>query len=110
MENYSTYLFLGLILAIYILYKILGNRKVKQALNNGAVVIDVRSPQEFDTGHFPNSKNIPLQSIGKEIKSLRNLNKDIIVVCASGMRSEKAKNLLVREGITCHNGGSWRYL
>ncbi len=82
--------------------------EVKSALQNGAVVIDVRTPQEFANGHYNRARNIPLDSIGKNIQAIKNLNKPIIVCCASGMRSSKAKAILSKSGITeVHDAGSW---
>ncbi len=82
--------------------------EVKSALQNGAVVIDVRTPQEFASGHYKKAKNIPLDSIEKNIQTIKNLNKPIIVCCASGMRSAKAKTILSKSGIAeVHNAGSW---
>ena len=76
-----------------------------ELIANGAVLIDVRTPQEYNSGHSRKSKNIPLNDIQKKAKSLK--GKEVIVVCASGMRSGQAKSILSQEGITVHNGGSW---
>ncbi|MFT6167560.1 MAG: rhodanese-related sulfurtransferase [Vicingaceae bacterium] len=73
---------------------------------NGAVVIDVRSPQEFQSGHAKGSKNIPLQNLNGKINQLK--GKEVIVVCKSGMRAGQAKNTLLKNGITCHNAGAWQ--
>ena len=76
-----------------------------ELIENGAVLIDVRTPQEFKSGHSRKSKNIPLNDIQKKANSLK--GKEVIVVCASGMRSGQAKSILSQQGITAHNGGSW---
>ncbi len=72
----------------------------------GAVVVDVRSPQEFQSGHAKGSKNIPLQNLNGKIKQLK--GKEVIVVCKSGMRAGQAKNTLLKNEITCHNAGAWQ--
>ena len=80
---------------------------LKELLNNGALLLDVRTKGEFAEGHANNSKNIPLDELGN---SLRNFdkNQNIIVVCASGMRSSSAVSLMKRNGfVNCYNGGSW---
>lgn len=76
----------------------------------GAVIIDVRSPQEFDRGHIKGSKNIPVNIIQREVNSLRKLNKPVITVCQSGARSSMAKSVLKAAGIEVYNGGSWNGL
>ena len=80
---------------------------LKELLDNGALLLDVRTKGEFAEGHAENSKNIPLDELGN---SLRNFdkNQNIIVVCASGMRSANAVSLMKRNGfVNCYNGGSW---
>ena len=77
---------------------------------NGASIIDVRTPGEYSMGHIKGSKNIPLQSLGSQLKKI-NRNKPVIVCCASGARSGSAKRMLKAEGFeNVHNGGGWQYL
>jgi phage shock protein E len=73
----------------------------------GAIIIDVRSPQEFDRGHIKGSKNIPVNIIKREINAIKKLNKPIITVCQSGARSGMAKSVLKAAGVEVYNGGSW---
>lgn len=79
-------------------------KALKQA---GAIIIDVRSPQEFDRGHIQGSKNIPVNIIQREVNSIKKLNKPVITVCQSGARSSMAKSALKAAGIEVYNGGSW---
>jgi rhodanese-related sulfurtransferase len=79
----------------------------KALKETGAIIIDVRSSQEFDRGHIQGSKNIPVNIIQKEINSIKKLNKPIITVCQSGTRSGMAKSILKSAGIEVYNGGSW---
>ena len=67
---------------------------------NGAVLLDVRTPQEYQQGHIPGSKNVPLQAIDK-IRSVAD-NKDmaLFVYCHSGDRSRQAASLLQHMGYT----------
>lgn len=82
-----------------------------QLVKEGAIVIDVRSAQEFKSSHIKGSKNIPLELILSKIKTLKNKNTPIIACCVSGRRSGIAKNILLSNGfVTVHNGGSWRRL
>ena len=89
-----------------------GSRKdrVNELLAQGAIIVDVRTPGEFQMGHNKGSKNIPLSDINKQIKKIKAFKKPIVVCCASGNRSGQAKAILEREGITVENGGGWRSL
>lgn len=80
----------------------------KALVEAGAVVVDVRSPQEFQSGHAKGSKNIPLQNIKAKAKQFK--GKEVIVVCKSGMRASQAKSILTQNGVTCHNAGAWQQL
>jgi rhodanese-related sulfurtransferase len=82
----------------------------KVLVASGAMIIDVRSPQEFDAGHVKNSKNIPLQTIQKAIPELKKSGKVVITVCRSGSRSGMAKSILKSAGIEVYNGGPWNVL
>ncbi len=84
--------------------------QIAKLLNSGAIIIDVRSPQEFSSGHVKGSKNIPLNILSEEVDKLKKMNKPFIMCCASGIRSAKASNILKKEGLTVINGGGWRAL
>ena len=76
----------------------------------GAVIVDVRSKQEYASGHAKGSVNIPLDALQKRMNELPK-NKPIITCCASGMRSATAKNVLLNNGFAeVYNGGSWARL
>ena len=80
----------------------------KQMLAEGATILDVRTPEEYKTGHIKGSVNIPLQRLtAASVASLKK-DKPVITCCASGMRSASAKNILVSAGFQhVHNGGGW---
>lgn len=79
-----------------------------ELVKNGAIIVDVRSKNEFSSGNIPGSLNIPLDQIGTNLGKLSDKNKTIITCCASGMRSAAAKNVLKSKGYTnVHNGGGW---
>jgi rhodanese-related sulfurtransferase len=82
----------------------------KNLVETGAQIIDVRTPSEFSAGHIPNSINIPLTLLTKRITRVGK-DRQIILCCASGMRSASAKNTLRSMGYQhVHNGGSWSRL
>jgi phage shock protein E len=79
-----------------------------ELIANGALVVDVRTKQEYANGSGKGSINIPLNDLGKNLKKLKNKDQAIITCCASGMRSASAKSFLKQNGYTnVHNGGSW---
>jgi len=98
------------------MFKILKNllskntSEIEDALQKGAVIIDVRTASEFNQGHIPGSKNIPLFEIKQETEQIKNWKKPVITVCASGSRSALAKSALVTAGVEVYNGGSWSHL
>lgn len=91
------------------LKKLFGGTTVdfKELVNNGAVIIDVRSPGEYKSGHIKGSKNFPLDTIRTKVNDLKKLNKPVITVCRSGARSGMAKGILKSAGIEVYNGGPW---
>jgi len=91
------------------LKKLFGGTTVdfKELVNNGAVIIDVRSPGEYKSGHIQGSKNFPLDTIRNKVNDLKKLNKPVITVCRSGARSGMAKGILKSAGIEVYNGGPW---
>lgn len=82
----------------------------KALVDQGAKIIDVRSPQEYRGGHVPGSVNIPLDRIGSEVERLKKSGKPVILCCASGNRSGSATSLLKQNGIEAYNGGGWASL
>lgn len=83
---------------------------MQQLIKSGAVIVDVRTAQEFASGHVKGSINIPLNMLPEKMKQLPK-NKPIITCCASGMRSATAKNILQQQGFAeVYNGGSWARL
>jgi rhodanese-related sulfurtransferase len=80
-------------------------------VSKGAIIVDVRTPQEYNTGHISNALNIPVDKLQGKISELAKKGKPIITCCASGMRSAAAKRTLESAGITnVYNGGGWSSL
>ena len=91
------------------LFSIFGGNKIKDALRKGAVVIDVRTPHEFDQGKVPGSINIPLDRIAPNAERIKNMNLPIIFCCESGNRSSTATRIMKEKGLKeVYNGGSWQ--
>ena len=73
--------------------------QLKDMISKGAILIDVRSPQEYNEGHLPNAINIPEYEIEKRInREVPKLNQQIILYCQYGARSDDAYNLMRRIG------------
>ena len=66
----------------------------------GAILLDVRTPQEYREGHIPGSKNIPLQTIDNIGSVADNENIPLFVYCYSGGRSRQAVAMLQHMGYT----------
>lgn len=72
----------------------------------GAIIVDVRTPQEFRDGHFKGAVNIPLDRIRNEAVALKKKQKPVILYCRSGSRSGIAKSILRAAGVEAYNAGS----
>jgi len=77
---------------------------------NGAIILDVRTPEEFKCGHIKNAINIPVQILDAATNSLKQQNRPVITVCQTGVRSSMAVGILKKAGIDAFNGGAWELL
>ncbi|MGR5323213.1 rhodanese-like domain-containing protein [Vibrio alfacsensis] len=78
-----------------------------QLIEQGAMIVDVRTPQEFSDGHLDNAVNYPLSELDKHFA---NVDKDtqIVLYCRSGARSGKAYQHLKSRGFSnLHNAGGF---
>jgi phage shock protein E len=81
-----------------------------QLVKEGAKIIDVRSPMEYESGHIKGSVNIPLPELSKHIHKFKK-EQIIITCCASGMRSASAKSIFQSQNFQqVYNGGGWASL
>lgn len=82
-----------------------------ELVQQGAILLDVRSKAEFSGGHIKGAINIPVNVLNNHLGQLKDKNKTIITCCASGMRSASAKSILQSHGYkNVHNGGGWSSL
>ena len=65
-----------------------------------AVLLDVRTPQEYQEGHIPGSVNVPLQDLGGSGDLPAGRATPLFIYCHSGARGRQAAELLVRMGYT----------
>ncbi len=66
----------------------------------GAKVVDVRTPQEFASGHVPGAINIPYEEIGKRAAEIGPASTPVVLYCRSGRRSAIAAETLQKAGYT----------
>lgn len=81
----------------------------RKAAAKGALIIDVRSQKEYNTGHIKDAVNIPIAYVDKMFNSIPR-DKELIVYCRSGSRSAIAARLLREQGWTVYDvatQGDW---
>lgn len=80
--------------------------EVKEWINSGALIVDVRTPDEFASAQFHGAINIPLSELDKNLQLFGDKEMKIVVYCRTGNRSGQAKNILEKNGFTnVINGG-----
>lgn len=91
----------GVIISRFLPAKGISNITVQEAKNKinekNVQCIDVRTPGEYKANHRPQFKNIPLFDLANKIDKL-DKEKDIVVICQSGMRSTRAAKILKKQG------------
>ncbi len=81
---------------------------INNYLEKGAVVLDIRTPAEWNEGHSKDSELITMNEVQQNIDKIKSWNKPVIVVCRSGGRAGSILPLLKKEGIDAINGGAWQ--
>ncbi|MFE7173797.1 rhodanese-like domain-containing protein [Streptomyces sp. NPDC057616] len=78
----------------------LGTDQARDRLHE-LTIIDVRTPGEYASGHLPGAVNVPLDQVRRALPEIRQAAErgDLLVVCASGARSENARKLLAERGV-----------
>lgn len=80
---------------------------IKEYLEKGAIILDVRTPEEYTEGANTKSVNIPLHLLEARIHELKKTI-PIVAVCRSGVRSGQASQFLTSRGYDVINGGPWQ--
>jgi len=73
---------------------------VEELIKNGAVVVDVRTEEEFEEEHYPNAKCIPVNEIMQRANEIGPKDKPVVLYCASGARSAYAARILKSLGFS----------
>jgi len=88
-------------------------------LDAGAVLVDVRQPDEYEAGHVPTARLVPLDAVPDRLDAFTSSgtsggtsNGDVLVICRSGARSRAACEYLIEEGVAAINvaGGTLAWL
>lgn len=74
--------------------------KAKKMVEGGARLVDVRSPEEYGSGHLDGAVNIPVGELDSRLAELEPKDKPIVVYCASGFRSARAAKALSAAGFS----------
>lgn len=109
MKNWQDWVMWALFAALIVRFFLLrgGDKGAKAAMKAGAKLVDVRTTGEYASGHLTGAVNIPLHELSARLAELGAKDRAIVVYCASGQRSSRAKGLLKGAGFTnVHNLGS----
>lgn len=111
------------LLVAFVVWKLVGMRRsprqlaeIQAALDDGALLLDVRSPGEFARGHLPGALNHPVATLPAAAPNLRQQGRPVVVYCASGTRAGVAAKALQAAGVgpvlnlgTLSAGGGLRF-
>lgn len=78
----------------------------RQLVEGGALLVDVRTPGEFASGHIGGAVNIPVQDLEGRLAELGSKERPIVLYCRSGARSAHAARVLNNAGFHAHNLGA----
>ncbi len=73
---------------------------VEKKIQEGAVIVDVRTPDEYEDGHYPNAVNIPVGELLKRAAEIGPKDKAVLLYCESGSRSAMGARLLKTMGFS----------
>lgn len=74
-----------------------GEEAVRKISGGDTMVLDVRTPREYEKSHIPGAVLIPLQQLQERCGEM-DPHKEILVICAAGMRSQQACRYLSQQG------------
>ena len=81
--------------------QVVGPTEAVRLMNQGALLVDVRSRAEFDSGHILDARHVPQDEVAKAAETLKRFKEKVVVVCCeSGLRSGAAARVLQAQGFT----------
>lgn len=75
-----------------------GGASLAEKIRTGAAIIDVRTAEEFSSGSYAGAVNIPVQELEDRLAEVGPRDKPVVLYCASGVRSERARLILLSAG------------
>jgi phage shock protein E len=78
----------------------------RQLVERGALLVDVRTPGEFASGHIAGAINIPVQELDGRLAELGSKSRPVVLYCRSGARSAQAVRVITSAGYQAHNLGA----
>lgn len=104
MDSNKIALFVAIMLVVWMFLQRRGGVSSAEAKRlvkeEGARLLDVRSPGEFASGHLDGARNVPVQELAGRIGEVGAKDVPVVVYCASGMRSATAAKMLREAGFT----------
>lgn len=94
---------------LFLLWRWRSGRRIAAFRARGALILDVRTPAEFQRGHAEGALNLPLDQLGQGLARL-DKGTPLLVCCASGARSAIAATQLRAKGFEAVNAGAWTRL
>ena len=79
-----------------------GAEEAARRVDEGAVLLDVREPDEWNAGHAPDAVHVPLAALAASVDEL-DKDRPIVAVCRVGGRSERAASVLLQRGYDAVN-------
>ena len=109
----TTWIFLGIFVALF-LFKLQSGRRspeevsaMKKIVDDGGLLLDVRTPGEFSGGHIEGALNVPVGNLQSRLDELGSKDRAVVVYCAKGGRSARAAKMLRDKGFKeVHDLGS----
>jgi len=91
--------------------RVIGRDEAHRLVGAGALLLDVRTPEEFARGHLPGARNVPVQVLESRLAEVGDPAAPVVVYCRSGARSARAKAILQGHGFNAVSdlGGMDRY-
>jgi rhodanese-related sulfurtransferase len=107
--NWLIFILAGVVIGWIVVRTRLGKvapERARELVKSGALLLDVRTPGEFASGHIEGAKNVPLQDLAISLERIKKDARAVVVYCASGMRSASATRMLRKAGIDAHDLGA----
>lgn len=85
------------------------NEEIRRALQEGATILDIRTPAEYQRGHLAGSLNVPLAELLRELPSIPK-GRPVVTCNADDAQSAAAAEILIAHGFHALDGGGWGHL